>query len=478
MEGNVKKASGKRKSFTTFLLVLLLLSFLINGSNVIIPITRIASAVDISSYIDTNTSLSVVSGLNQPPNTPSNPSPSNGATDVDIDSNLSWTGGDPDSGDTVTYDVYFGTSSSPPKVSGNQSGTAYDPGTMSYETKYYWKIVAWDNHGNSSSGAIWSFTTEEAISPPPPILDEDPRINWYDLQNASGSSKLNSQIDVNQEYKFCINISSDQGWDDINSINITAWYDNGSETTTYNDSKNLGGNLNMFLRYKNTAGNGDYAILWPDDEVTKGNFTKTSVTDPDGTPDSTECYNLSFSFIPGYQLRYAPGDESWDSTKNAINDVWSWNFKILVTDDESNTASKTDEFGISSYSEVGYVGMPTMNGEPGEKATADSNITLYSRSNADYSLSVDVDNFLHEDHPTANFSNQTIWVRGGDLNESTKFSGDGPIYLYGSSYTYANADDNNSTKTTNNVEYKCDIPYGQLSGDYYATIYYNLKILT
>ena len=92
------------------------------------------------------------------PNTPSNPSPSNGATNVDITAKPSWTGGG-SPGLTITYDVYFGTASSPPKVASNQSATTYNPGTLSYSTKYYWKIVAWDQSGNSKGGPIWYFTT-------------------------------------------------------------------------------------------------------------------------------------------------------------------------------------------------------------------------------------------------------------------------------------------------------------------------------
>jgi hypothetical protein len=104
---------------------------------------------------------------NNPPNTPSNPNPVNYATSVDINADLSWTGGDPDSGDTVTYDVYFGTSSNPSIVSTGQSGTSYDPGAMSYNTKYYWKIVAKDNHGATTTGPIWDFITGAESNNPP-----------------------------------------------------------------------------------------------------------------------------------------------------------------------------------------------------------------------------------------------------------------------------------------------------------------------
>jgi len=103
---------------------------------------------------------------NHPPNTPSNPSPVNNATGASIHAALSWTGGDPDASDTVTYDVYFGTSSPPALVSHNQSGTTYSP-VKSSGTRYFWKIVAWDNHGASTTGPIWDFTTAGGGNHPP-----------------------------------------------------------------------------------------------------------------------------------------------------------------------------------------------------------------------------------------------------------------------------------------------------------------------
>ena len=96
---------------------------------------------------------------NQPPNTPSNPSPANHATAVLAHVNLGWTGGDPDAGDTVTYDVYFGTSSTPPLISNNQPWNNYYVGVLGFNTKYYWRIVATDNHGASTTGPLWDFTT-------------------------------------------------------------------------------------------------------------------------------------------------------------------------------------------------------------------------------------------------------------------------------------------------------------------------------
>ncbi|MFC1856590.1 DUF1566 domain-containing protein [Thermodesulfobacteriota bacterium] len=95
---------------------------------------------------------------NQNPNIPSFPSPSDNSSDVSINSILSWTGGDPDSEDTITYDVYFGTSATPSLVSSDQTTTTYDPGPLAYNTTYYWKIVSRDNHGAQSVGVVWNFT--------------------------------------------------------------------------------------------------------------------------------------------------------------------------------------------------------------------------------------------------------------------------------------------------------------------------------
>ena len=100
---------------------------------------------------------------NTPPNTPSTPSPANTATNVLLNATLSWTGGDLD-GDLVTYDVYFGTTSSPLKVISNQSALSYAPGPLTYNTIYYWKIVAWDNHSASTKGPLWHFTTKQAAA--------------------------------------------------------------------------------------------------------------------------------------------------------------------------------------------------------------------------------------------------------------------------------------------------------------------------
>jgi hypothetical protein len=106
---------------------------------------------------------------NNPPSAPSNPSPADGATEVAVTANLSWSGGiDPD-GDPVTFDVYFGTTNPPPLV-GNQAAASYDPpGDLNYSADYYWQIVAKDDRGGETPGPVWSFSTEGLPNNPPSV---------------------------------------------------------------------------------------------------------------------------------------------------------------------------------------------------------------------------------------------------------------------------------------------------------------------
>ena len=112
-----------------------------------------------------------VSQENNPPNTPSKPSPANHAPNASIDANLSWTGGDSDPEDTVTYDIHFGISSPPPLTEtigphpATQSPITYELETLNYDTKYCWYIVAADNHSAQTPGPVWDFTTGSEPGP-------------------------------------------------------------------------------------------------------------------------------------------------------------------------------------------------------------------------------------------------------------------------------------------------------------------------
>lgn len=104
---------------------------------------------------------------NNAPSTPVNPIPADGATDVDREANLSWECNDPDSGDTLLFDVYFGSTNPPPLAASNLSALTYDPGLMNGGVIYYWQIIAADNWGAETNGPVWLFTTSTGTNQPP-----------------------------------------------------------------------------------------------------------------------------------------------------------------------------------------------------------------------------------------------------------------------------------------------------------------------
>ena len=104
---------------------------------------------------------------NNPPYKPYFPSPGNGSTNQPIDIVLSWYGGDPDPDDIVTYDVYFGSLLPIQMVASNISDTSFNAGNLVDNLTYFWNIIAWDNHGASTVGPSWHFTTMRATNNPP-----------------------------------------------------------------------------------------------------------------------------------------------------------------------------------------------------------------------------------------------------------------------------------------------------------------------
>jgi chitodextrinase len=139
---------------------------------------------------DWSTALSVTM-MNRAPLPPSLPSPSNGVTQVHRDITLQWAGSDPD-GDMVTYDVYFGTTTTPARVVSQQSSTSFSPGVLANQTTYYWRIVAWDPYSANTTGSLWSFTTETSVLPPPggsggsPTPENTPPVANASLSEHSG----------------------------------------------------------------------------------------------------------------------------------------------------------------------------------------------------------------------------------------------------------------------------------------------------
>ena len=92
---------------------------------------------------------------NSAPQTPSNPNPADGATNISVSQTLSWQSSDLN-GDPISYTVAFGPIDPPPGVT-TVTSPLYAP-TMVTNTTYYWQITATDGLSDSV-GPVWQFTT-------------------------------------------------------------------------------------------------------------------------------------------------------------------------------------------------------------------------------------------------------------------------------------------------------------------------------
>ncbi len=88
------------------------------------------------------------------PDVPSNPNPAINSLGVSATPVLRWTAG----ARATSHDVYWGTVN-PPPFAANVLAANYELPTLNYNTTYYWRIDEVNANG-TTTGAVWSFTTE------------------------------------------------------------------------------------------------------------------------------------------------------------------------------------------------------------------------------------------------------------------------------------------------------------------------------
>lgn len=142
---------------------------------------------------------------NNPPSSPNLTNPANGQTNVPVNGvTLQWNhpSTDPDApdpdGDSVYYDLYFGTNPNPPLYAGHLYGTSYALPRLNYSTTYYWKVIARDGKGGSTSSGVSSFTTD---------ANQAPQINSMQPSNNS-----NNQLRANLALNWSVTDSNNDNW--------------------------------------------------------------------------------------------------------------------------------------------------------------------------------------------------------------------------------------------------------------------------
>jgi hypothetical protein len=261
----------------------------------------------------------------------------------------------------------------------NGSGSGVDDGTYqvtntswvtTYGLLYWWSVNVSD--GTHWTNETYSFTMHQYT----------PVINSFILENITGQNMLkgtSGNLTVNQEYTFTINITDKNGWEDISFINLTAWYDDGSESSTYNQTR--GANFNMFLQYENTSATSNESVFrlrWPHEEATLESYAEQQVNET--------TFLITFRFIPGNQTRCATSNESWDNTElNTFENAYSWNLNCTVTDSMNNKDFYQSEYGMNYYSALRAPSQVEIYGAPGLNAQSEI-FTIDFISNSDYSL--------------------------------------------------------------------------------------------
>ncbi|MDD3493480.1 MAG: Ig-like domain-containing protein [Candidatus Thermoplasmatota archaeon] len=296
--------------------------------------------------------------INSIPSAPHSPSPPNGATDVSVSTSLSWTCEDPD-GNDLRYDVYFGTSASPPKRTSNQTGTTWNTGTLQYSTTYHWHVVAWDGHGAHNTSNLWQFTTKDA--PPYPPENEFPTISLNspaDDATVSGTVTISGTASDSDGTVESVQVQIDAGswqmatgttswtysWDTTSvsdgSHTISAWVSDDDDCSTF---------VSITVTVNNTPSNQapTVTIIAPTSGTQlKGRFTiRGTASDPDGN-ESLERVELKI------------GNASW----MVVTGTTSWNYNWDSTAVENgNYTIQARSYDGTNYSEIDSISITVNN---------------------------------------------------------------------------------------------------------------------
>lgn len=261
-------------------------------------------------------------------------SPFYSAIDISLDVSLSWQAASDPNGNVVTYDVYFGTETTPVTVvSSSQTGTTYSP-TLAANTTYYWKVVAKDGKGGTSESAVWSFTTEIIVwSDATHGIFTDPRDNnKYDV------------IKIGEQIWFAENLSYEIAGKEI--TDYTQWRTNSAYDgwCYYNNDKVTNGSTYGILYQWEAAKvvcpvgwhlpvDSEWTILtdYLGGESEAGGKLKESGTIHWNAPNTGATNSSGFSALPGgYRFNLLGSFDNlgyfgfwWSATEHDETTVWS-----------------------------------------------------------------------------------------------------------------------------------------------------------
>jgi formylglycine-generating enzyme required for sulfatase activity len=122
---------------------------------------RIRTAVR-TNVSDPSESVWAIATTNGTPSAPSSPDPADEARDIEAGTvTLRWTATDPDAGDTLLYDVYFGKVRNEMEIIAEAtSATEVTPSEeVTLNSHYFWQVKARDTKGAMGVSPVWGFST-------------------------------------------------------------------------------------------------------------------------------------------------------------------------------------------------------------------------------------------------------------------------------------------------------------------------------
>ena len=267
--------------------------------------------------------------------------PLNGAVNRSINTATSWS----DGGGATSYDVYFGTDSIPDdtEYQSNQAGTSYNPGTLSYSTIYYWRIDAKNTDG-TTTGDVWSFTTEAAPEYPDlTVSDITPSSqNVFTNQNVTVTVETANQGNADAAYQFDTTLY-------ISEIPSPDW-------DSFDDSAEAGEQDYDFLS-AGSSHSADISFIAPAAPGTY--YLRAKADDFDGIDESDENNNwglvITLHVTPTYTISGTVTDK-YTSEPLAGIDIGAWNDDLRIW-----RGTHTDEAGHYEITNVppGEVGVST-----------------------------------------------------------------------------------------------------------------------
>jgi hypothetical protein len=156
---------------------------------------------------------------NAPPNKAKDPFPPDNAENILTNVTLRWYGSDPNYGDPLEYDLYFGVSPDPElKKSNLKDNFTKPPYDLVENNDYYWKILTRDRDGLETMSDEWKFNTGR--NDPPEVI----------------SIQGDDKVKPNEEHKYTFiatdrendSVSYHIDWGDGNITDWTPWQDPGS----------------------------------------------------------------------------------------------------------------------------------------------------------------------------------------------------------------------------------------------------------